>query len=261
MLAVKHSLAVSTVGWNSWRLTCSEPPWDEATRICRDFAVCLFLVFWISCFAAWCLAANRKGKKCFLPSALIHCAVFLSLQNCPGCGLLGKALGLRKELTPCLLYPAWINLLLYGSHVYTFSFVLGCMWLKYFCVSIKVYQVLKLFPMGTLSFQKEIVCCVWLTLALLMDAFLDPSQKEGSCVSLLSYYPCSLCKELKYVCNSTSCKSAPYTWCWNAWISWLKSLDCTIKNFTSLWTDEWPHPFVAAPSTLISEHHLLQGQN
>ena len=49
---------------------------------------------------------QQEGQKVLLPSALISYAVVLSLENCPGSGMLGKALGPRKELTPCLLHPA-----------------------------------------------------------------------------------------------------------------------------------------------------------
>lgn len=180
---------------------------------------------------------QQEGQKVLFPSALISCAVVLSLENCPGCGLLGKALGLRKELSPCLLYPAWMHLLPYVGRVYTFSFVQGCMWLKSFHVSqLKCVRFWNCFLWAHWVFRKKLyVMFDWLW-HFLWIPFLILARKQAAVCPIVKLLSLSTLQGAG-VCNSTPCKSAPYTQCWNAWISWLKSLDCTIKNFTSLWTD------------------------
>lgn len=175
-----------------------------------------------------------------LPSALISYAVVLSLENCPGSGMLGKALGLRKELPP-LAVESCLN-----------SFITSWWWCIYFlfcprlyvvkiflCVIMKACQLLKLFPMGTLSFQEEMICCIcpwpWHFLWMPSLTLVRKQAAVSPILKLLSLFALQGAK----VRNSTPCKSALYTWCWKAWISWLKSLDRTIKNFTGLWRNRW----------------------
>jgi len=45
-----------------------------------------------------------------LPSALVSCAVVLSLESYPGGGVLEKALGLRKKLTAVSCLNSFITL-------------------------------------------------------------------------------------------------------------------------------------------------------
>lgn len=77
----------------------------------------------------------------------------LSLENCRWISTLGEALRPKKELTHGLLHLSCIHLLPYEGDANTFSFALGCGWLKSLCL-VKVCQALGLFPMGSLNFQE-----------------------------------------------------------------------------------------------------------
>lgn len=108
-------------------------------------------------------------------------------------------------------------------------------------------QVLKPFPTGTVCFQEEMIRWVWLTSVLLWMPSLTLVRKQAAVCPTLKLQSLLALQGAERR-NSTPCKSAPYTWCWNAGISWLKFLDCTGKDFTGLWRNGWVATFFCCSS-------------